>query len=175
MSAPWSDWVGLDEVARGPVERRLIADEAARRRIAETLALDELPALDAEVRVTRWLDGAQLWARWSARVVQTCGVTLEPFETEHGGEFTVQMAPQGGPAAPNSDGGEIAIDLDAPDPPDVLDSDRLDAAAYVVEHLALEIDPFPRKPDAVFEPPEAEPERSPFAALLALKPAANEP
>ena len=41
---------------------------------------------------------------------------------------------------------------------------------HVIEHLALEIDPFPRKPDAVFEPPATEEETSPFAVLKGLKP-----
>jgi hypothetical protein len=51
-----------------------------------------------------------------------------------------------------------------------LDGDRIDPAAYVVEHLALALDPFPRKPGAVFQPPEATPEASLFAVLLELKP-----
>jgi hypothetical protein len=45
----------------------------------------------------------------------------------------------------------------------------VDLAAYVVEHLALEIDPFPRSPGAEFEPPAALPESSPFDVLRALK------
>jgi len=39
----------------------------------------------------------------------------------------------------------------------------------VIEHLVLEIDPFPRAPDAEFTPPEAEPESSPFGKLAQLK------
>jgi hypothetical protein len=42
-------------------------------------------------------------------------------------------------------------------------------AHYIVEHLALAIDPFPRKPGAEFEfTPPAE-EESPFAVLKKLK------
>lgn len=169
MNEPWSDPVRLSEVARGPSERRLVADEVARRRTAETLGLDELLSLEADVRLSPWLDGARLSARWRARVVQTCGVTLDPFETELAGEFEVSAVPAGSAAASEPAGGELAIDPEAPDPPDVLEEDRIDPAAYVVEHLALEVDPYPRKPGVVFEPPEAEPEQSPFAALAALK------
>jgi len=50
----------------------------------------------------------------------------------------------------------------------VLEGDVVDLAAYVVEHLALEIDPFPRKPGAVFTPPEPEEPPSPFAVLKGL-------
>jgi hypothetical protein len=40
----------------------------------------------------------------------------------------------------------------------------------LVEHLALDLDPFPRKPGAVFEPPPPEGPESPFAVLRVLKP-----
>ena len=42
-------------------------------------------------------------------------------------------------------------------------------AAYVVEDLALAIDPFPRKPGVEFEAPDAPGEPSPFAVLAKLK------
>ena len=51
----------------------------------------------------------------------------------------------------------------------VLEGEVVDVGAYIVEHLALEVDPFPRKPDAVFEQPGGTPIISPFAALAALK------
>lgn len=169
MNSAWSEPVRLSEITRGSIERRLTPDETTRARIAETLGLDALPALEAEIRLQPWLDGAELTARWAGRVVQTCGVTLEPFETSLGGEFEVRAVPPGSRAAPTEAAGEVVFDPEAPDPPDLLESDEIDPAAYVVEHLALEIDPYPRKPDAVFEPPEAEAETSPFAVLLALK------
>jgi hypothetical protein len=145
-------------------------DETARAEIAKALGLQALPEFTAEVELRPWMDGAELRASWRARVVQTCGVTLEPFETALAGAFDLHAVPEGSPHAPSDEGGEVTLDLDAPDPPDVLEGDRIDPAAYLVEHLALEVDRFPRKPGAVFEPPEAEAERSPFAALLELKP-----
>jgi hypothetical protein len=41
-------------------------------------------------------------------------------------------------------------------------------AGYVTEHLALEIDPFPRKPGVEFDYQPPEEETSPFAALKKL-------
>jgi hypothetical protein len=41
-------------------------------------------------------------------------------------------------------------------------------AGYVVEHLALELDPFPRKPGATFDYQAPEEETSPFSALKKL-------
>jgi uncharacterized metal-binding protein YceD (DUF177 family) len=168
VSIPWSEPVRLSQLSHEPLRRTLTADEAARQRIAKTLNLDELLELTAEVEAAPWLDGAQLQARWRARVVQTCGVTLDPFVSELAGEFRVRAVPEGSPTAPAMSAEQV-LDPEAEDPPDVLGEDRLDLAAYVVEHLALEVDPYPRKPGVEFEPPEPEPEVSPFAVLKNLK------
>jgi len=51
---------------------------------------------------------------------------------------------------------------------DEATGEALDLAAYVVEALALALDPFPRKPGAVFVSPAPVGETSPFAALARL-------
>jgi hypothetical protein len=164
---PWSEVVRLSEL---PVRRRLAPDESTRRRIAETLDLDDLPELEAEVEAAPWLDGARIEGRWRARVVQTCGVSLEPFDSALEGTFSVRAVPEGSPAAPAETAHELDLELASEDPPDVLPAPQVDLAAYVVEHLALEIDPYPRKPGVAFEPPPAERESSPFDVLSRLKP-----
>ena len=80
-----------------------------------------------------------------------------------------QAVPAGSPHAPADSAGEIELDLEAPDPPDVLGGEEIDLAAYLVEHLALEIDPFPRKPDVEFDYEPEVREESPFAVLKTLK------
>ena len=169
----WPQTVRLEDVVRArpenPYRRRLVADDAARKLIAKALDVVSLDRLEADLTVRGWFDGVAIDGRWSAAIVQICGVSLEPFPTELEGDFTVRAVPSGSVHAPNPDD-EIVIDLDVDDPPDVLETDLVDLGGYVVEHLALEIDPFPRKPDAVFEPPEDPLERSPFAVLRALKP-----
>ena len=45
--------------------------------------------------------------------------------------------------------------------------DSIDLASYLAEALALGLSPFPRRPDAVFEPPEDKTSLSPFASLAA--------
>ena len=165
---PWRLRVRLAQVQRAAQTLQPVADAAQRRAIAEPLGLDELKRFEAEVRLTPWLDGAELTARWQAEVTQTCGVSLDPFDTPVEGAFTVRVAPAGSPAiAPESH--EVAIDPEAEDPLDVLDGEEIDVGAYLVEHLGLEIDPFPRKPGVAFEPPPPETPPSPFAVRKALK------
>jgi uncharacterized metal-binding protein YceD (DUF177 family) len=162
----WRETVRFADLARGPVERRISPDGPQMAALAKQLGLEALTSLVAHVKVTPWLDGAEIHGRFTAEVVQTCGVTLEPLEQTLGGDFTVRAAPAGSPTLPGED---AEIDLEADDPPDAIDGDEIDIAHYVVEHLALEIDPFPRKPGVVFEPPAAEEETSPFAVLKRLK------
>lgn len=170
IQQPWSETLSLHELAHGPVQRVLVAPEAARQRIAHAFQLDDLASLEATVDVSPWLDGAELRGRWHAAVLQTCGVTLEPLPSEPEGEFVVRVLPAGSPNAPEEPTGEVEVGVEDDDPPDVLEDQTVDLAAYVVEHLGLEIDPFPRKPGAVFTPPEEPEELSPFAVLRQLKP-----
>ncbi len=166
---PWSAPVRLSEVQRGARTVHLVADGAARARIADLLGLAALSRLEGEVTAAPWLDGAEVRARWSADVQQTCSVTAEPFDAVLSGDFHVRAVPADSRAAPSPDA-EISVDPEAEDPPDVLEGETLDLAGYLVEALALELDPFPRAPGAEFQPPEEPPEPSPFAALAALKP-----
>jgi hypothetical protein len=161
--------VKLHELARGAVRLRLEPDAAERAAIAERLGLTGLPALAAEVTVRPWLDGAEVTGRFDAVVGQTCGVSLEPFEQPVSGAFEVHAVPAGSPHAPAAEGGELELDPDAPDAPDVLEADALDVAGYVVEHLALELDPFPRKPGVAFDYAPPAGDASPFAVLQKLK------
>ncbi len=172
--SPWSIRIPLGDLRRGPVMLDLTPDESIERAIAQALKLVDLKGLSARVRLSPWLDGVELSGDWTAVVTQVCGVSLDPFDTELAGDFQVRCAPLGSPllAPPES---EVEIDLEADDPPDALEHDWVDVAAYVVEHLALEIDPFPRKPGAEFTPPPAETPPSPFAVLARLQPAPKRP
>jgi uncharacterized metal-binding protein YceD (DUF177 family) len=168
MTSLWPVIVPLAEVGRGPVKRELKADEATRKRLAKALDVDSLERLEATVSLKAWLDGAEIVGRWSASLTQTCVVTLDPLPAELEGDFTLRVVPEGSDAAPR-EGTEITLDPQEPDPPDVLESDDIDIGHYVVEHLALEIDPFPRTPGAAFEPPDLGEPESPFAVLRRLK------
>lgn len=169
MSHDWNKPVKLHEVGRGPVRLKLAPDESQRAEIAKRLGLKSLPQLTADVTAKSWLDGVELSGRFDAVVEQVCGVTLDPFEQAVSGEVFARAVPAGSPHASTEEGGELELDPDADDPPDVLTSDAVDVSGYVVEHLSLELDPFPRKPDASFDYQPPEVEESPFAVLKKLQ------
>ncbi|MBI1407618.1 MAG: DUF177 domain-containing protein [Caulobacter sp.] len=161
----WSHTVTLAEIGRTAPTLTLSADGATRVTIARELGLVRLDSLTATVRTRPWLDGAEIDGELKARVTQICSATGDPFEQTLESAFTVRAVPEGSDAAPQSDSLEVDIDPEGEDPPDVLEGDKIDVAAYVVEHLALEIEPFPRKPSAVYDPPAEETIDSPFAVL----------
>ncbi len=169
MSQAWTTPVRLHEVGRGVLNVRLEPDAAERAKVAHDLGLETLPALTVRLTLKPWFDGVEITGRFDAVVEQICAVSLDNFEHPLAGEIEVRVVPAGSPQAPAASGGELEYDPEAPDPPDVLEGDAIDLAAYVVEHLALEIDPFARKPGVEFDyTPPAEPE-SPFAVLKKLK------
>lgn len=158
----------LERIGEG-VRRDLVANEAARKRIAHALDLVQVLRLQAKVEVRPRPLGGVVAGQLSATVVQTCGVSLEAFETEVTAKFEAPYT-----TAPLSDPDpreELGLaDLDQPD---FIKDGVIDLGQYVVEHLALELDPFPRKPGVTFEPPAAEKEPGAFDKLaqLHLKPA----
>jgi uncharacterized metal-binding protein YceD (DUF177 family) len=169
MSRAWTTPVRLHELGRGGLDIRLEPDAAERAGVAKDLGLESLPALTATLTLKPWMDGVEITGRFDAVVEQVCAVSLDNFEHPLSGEVEVRAVPAGSPHAPAPSGGEVDYDPEAPDPPDVLDGEAIDLAGYVVEHLALEIDPFARKPGVAFDfTPDPEPE-SPFAVLRKLK------
>ncbi|MBI5942121.1 MAG: DUF177 domain-containing protein [Caulobacterales bacterium] len=167
--SPWRETIRFSEVSRGPVKRTLEADELARARIARLLGLVSIQSLTAELRLKPWMDGAEIDGRFTAEITQTCSVTAEDFEESAEGEFVIRVLPPGSINAPQEEADEIELDPEADDPPDVLEGEDIDLGAYVVEHLALELDPFPRKPGAEFIAPSDDTDLSPFAVLRTLK------
>lgn len=168
LEPPWSHPVRLSQAERRP-SFTLRADAETRARVAKALGLGRIDSLEASLSLEPWLDGAQLLGEVRARVEQVCGVTLEPFDTDVVGPVEVRMAPAGSPNLSDAPSPELELDPEAPDPPDVIENDSIDLGAYAVEHLALALDPFPRKPGATFDYTPDASEESPFAALRVLQ------
>ena len=164
---PWGRPLGWP-VPRG-AERRLTLEAGPEvlAQVARDLDLEAVQRLGADIVVRPWLDGMELEGRVEAVVTRVCGVTLDRFDVVVDEPLEVRIVPEGSPNAPRAEG-EIVVDLDAEDPPDEATGEGVDPSAYVVEALALSLDPFPRKPGVVFEQPPGGDPTSPFAALADL-------
>jgi hypothetical protein len=164
------EWSVPVEVASVPETGRrldLVADDAARHAIVKAAGLAALPRLEAGFDLTRQgADGLRAVGRVSATVVQNCVVTLEPIESEIDEAVDLIFLPDAAPATRAMD---VQV-LETDDPPETIRDGIIDLGAVATEFLVLGLDPYPRKPGAVFDaPPAGDPAGHPFAALAALK------
>lgn len=155
---PFSEVVRINEIGAG-LTRTLVPDDAARARIVRALDLGSLDAFEAEIRLVPGLAGWTLSGRVTATLEQICGITLERLPVRVDERFAVDLVEA---TEPEPDEIDVSIDDDAPD---VIEDGRIDLGQYAVEQLALNLDPFPRKPGAAFVQPEEPAEISPFAVL----------
>jgi len=170
-ATPWRVPVAVEDVAEAGQHFALTADAEIRRAVARLAGLRDLPRLEANLTLTRHgAGGLHVKGLVSATVGQTCVVTLEPLVNEIEETVDLLFLPpadlpaQAGKAGSQKDGGEPR--WDAPEP---LIGGRVDLGAIATEFLLLGLDPYPRKPGAVFSAPQqGKPEPGAFAALASL-------
>lgn len=166
----WSEPVRLTEAQVGIV-RDLAPDEGVQAALAAFLGVVALRGLRAQMVLSPTGSGYRLEGQVDATITQICGVTLEPFDSDISARIDVDLVEQAPPRRTLKDGEEYGLeDLEGPD---VIENGQVDLARYAIECLSLEIDPFPRKPGAVFSPPETRPEPGAFAGLAGFKPSSD--
>jgi len=163
----WSVPVAVSEVSEAGRHFDLVADAATRAAIAAHAGIVGIPRFVASFDVTRQgRSGLRVVGQVSATVEQTCVVTLEPMENEIVEPVDLAFTPASGPAAQQAE-----VEIPVEDAPEELVGGVVDLGAIAIEFLVLGIDPYPRRPGAIFEAPESrQDERAgPFAGLAALK------
>ena len=165
----WKFPVTLSNLPPRETAFELVPDEAARAWLARRAGVPAIPRLIARLKVQpEGREGAAVQGSIEATVRQTCVVTLESFDNEIHEPIALRFEPAEAVAARPPQAEEVVGE----DPPEPLTDGTLDLAAVVAEFLILSIDPYPRRPGAVFSPPgaaEGGKEPSPFAALANLK------
>jgi uncharacterized metal-binding protein YceD (DUF177 family) len=176
-SDPWSIPIAVEQIPDTGLHRDLEANQASRNAMAEVAGLREVQSARASFDVTPLSGGrVHVAGRVQARIGQTCVVTLDPIENDIDEPIDLIFAPpEQIPELADlvEDDGESEI----PDPPEPIENGMIDLGRLATDVLLLAIDPYPRKPDAVFEPVviAPDPEDHPFAALKVLKPDASPP
>jgi Large ribosomal RNA subunit accumulation protein YceD len=165
--APWRVPVAVEDITEDGQHLMLVADAETRAAIARLAGLRDLPRLEGNFEVRRQGNGGlRVTGQVSATVGQTCVVTLEPLANAVDEDVDLLFMPQA--AVPSDDSGEAAAaqgDVKRNDPEPLIGG-VVDLGALATEFLILGLDPYPRKPDAVFEaPPNPEPDGGPFASL----------
>ena len=174
---PWSVPVVVAQIPDTGSHREIEADQAARDAMADVAGLREILSASASLDLTLEKAGrVHVAGRVRARVGQTCVVSLDPIENDIDEAIDLIFAPpeQIRELAELVD--EAAeSDAEIPDPPEPIVNGVIDLGRLATDALFLGIDPYPRRPDAVFEPmvEAPDPEDHPFAALKALQPRAK--
>lgn len=149
--------------AAGSLER-IAAEPAELRALAARMKLPAIHALSAEILATPWRGGGiKLEGHITADLEQVSVISLEPFRET----VSLPLARYFLPAGAAAEGSE---DDDA----DPIAGGSIDLGEAVAETLALDLDPYPRKPGEAFaeHPEDAEPpegSESPFAVLARRK------
>jgi uncharacterized metal-binding protein YceD (DUF177 family) len=167
---PWSVPIAVEHIPDTGLHRDIEAGGAARAAMAEVAGLREVLSASASLDVTPSSGGRfHVAGRVRARIGQTCVVTLDPIENEIDEPIDLIFAPPDQIADLVDDVAESETEI--PDPPEPIENGMIDLGRLATDALFLAIDPYPRKPDVVFEPlvVAADPEDHPFAALKALK------
>jgi hypothetical protein len=158
--------------------------EAERRELAEVFGVRAVHSLDATYHVSGTGKRVKVRGEVRATIEQTCVVTLEPFENAVREPVEVDFVEQGARAHQRDDWDDEPKDardkvareagLSTTDLPDEIVDGTIDLGALTAEFLALGIDPYPRKPGAVFSFEGDTAEESLFAPLAALKAKSDE-
>lgn len=146
--------------------------------LARRYGIEELKGLEAECEIVPAKKGEfKVTARFTARVIQLCCISLMPVEDKIFGEFSVffkQPSRQNRPP-------EIEVDFEVEEEDfELLTSNEIDVGEVIAQHLSLEINPYPRHKDAngdelghkIMQEEEVvldEEKKNPFDALKSLK------
>jgi len=157
----------------GEARRVMEADAAERAALADRFSLLRLDRLWASVHARAKGPGGLIVVegRFEARVVQACVVTLEPVTAELADSFTLTFKRSRGPG--DAARKEVFVEVEAAEPPEIIETDDLDLGEVVAQLVAVALDPYPRAPGAHLE---ADGDRddeaarvTPFGALADLK------
>lgn len=172
MSVPpppeFSRPIRLNEIGDGSRVRSLVADPAERAALARRFRLVSLDRLEAELTIlpeaASWLMSGTL----RAELAQPCVATGEPVPARLEVPFSVRFVRDlDTPEAEEIELSDEDCDLVA------LEGEKIDMGETVAQSLALNLDPYPRAPDADARLRElgvlSEEDAGPFAALKGLK------
>jgi hypothetical protein len=171
---PWRAYVPVTQIPDTGLHRDIEADQPARQAIAEVAGLREVAYARASFDLRHKSGGqVQVAGRVQARIGQTCVVTLEPIESEIDEVVDLTFAPaeQATPRADLAHDDSDEFEDEIGEQPEPIIDGVIDLGRLATDMLFLAIDPYPRKPGAVFGPQvaAADPEDRPFAALKALQ------
>lgn len=175
MSPLLTHWIPVSSLSAKGRTIKIVATPEETAAVADLCGLEGLENLRATFHASKG-GGALIAVQGDleASVIQICGVSLKPIKALVQADIAITYTLE-----TRTDGKEVDVDPDAGDPPEPVIDGQIDFWALAIEHLALNLDPYPRAKNIVFDAGEwsqrdmASEEdmapSNPFAALSALK------
>jgi uncharacterized metal-binding protein YceD (DUF177 family) len=151
--------LAVDKIGQAGLDVRVEASTAECSALASRMRLPAILCVACDFHLKRQAAGhVTARGRLSARLVQTCVISLEEFETIVREDFTIRFVENG------RESQEIDLESDDEVP---FQNGVLDLGEAAAQQLALSLDPYPRLPEAVVPEQDselAESELTQFAA-----------
>lgn len=154
----------VDRVPKAGSMEKLRAEPEELKALAKRMKIPAIHALTADIRATPWRGGGlKLEGHLTAEIEQVSVISLEPFRETVSVPIARYYLPPG-----------AVVENEEEDDADPIENGWIDLGEVTAETLALDLDPYPRKPGEAFaehiedegEPVKAE---SPFAVLARRK------
>ncbi len=155
----------------------LVADEKTAGPIAGAIGVERVISLEVKLDICGWnARGIKIAGAIIALFEQNCVATLEPMQNTVSTDFIQHFVPEkdSRQAMPEIVDGEMMLEAEGDDLPDVFTNNRIDLWAVAVEQLILVVDLFPRsdvehiEKEEVLSPPVENQTYKPFADLKTL-------
>lgn len=174
QESPVSYAVQVSRLPRSGLAVTIDADDAERAALARVHGVDSVGRFYVSLQVTPWKrNGVKVEGTVEADIIQSCVVTLEPLETVIRERVEGVFLPADSKLGRRGfgEGGEVLLDAEGPDSPEIFEGDSIDVGALAEEFFGLAIDPYPRRSGVSMtaapaaEPSDAEP-RGPLQEAL---------
>lgn len=159
------------------VRIKIDADEKERQKLKENHGLLAVDSFRADIHISPWKKrGVRVKGKFEAEIVQACVVSLEPLHEHIDEDVESVFIPEDSKLVKYEaldDTGEVFVDAEGPDTPEVFHGDSIDIGAFLEELFELSLNPYPRKEGVdgnyIEDMGEEEKQASPFAVLKRLK------
>lgn len=153
-----------DRVPKAGSLEKIAAEPQELKALARRMKLPAIHSLTAEIRATPWRGGGlKLEGHVTADIEQVSVISLEAFRETVSIPVARYFLPPG-----------AVVENEEEDDADSIENGWVDLGEVVAETLALDLDPYPRKPGEAFaehiEDDEPAKAPSPFAVLARRKP-----
>lgn len=144
-SPEFSRLVDADRIGKEGLVIEVAANAEERAALAKRFGLEALRGFTGRARLMALGGGrVRLQVTFDADVLQSCVITLEPVASHISDRFEVVYAP----VTDGKTETEVFVDVASEDPPEPLLEGKIDLGEMMAQHLAMQIDPYPRSSGA---------------------------